>query len=126
MHCPVCRFPTRRVHSYDERTRADLPWAHLRIVLPLPVRKFFGANGRCPRRICTERLPTVEAPGARRTLQLTQRLVALGLALGGKAGVRLSQRWGLGVSRNTLLRVMSRLPQPVFPTPTVLGVDDWA
>jgi transposase len=31
-HCPVCRFPTRRVHSYYERTLADLPWAHLRVV----------------------------------------------------------------------------------------------
>jgi len=40
--------------------------------------------------------------------------------------VRLSQRWGLGVSRNTLLRVMRRLPLPVFPTPPVLGVDDWS
>jgi hypothetical protein len=31
-HCPVCRFPTRRIHSDDERTRAELPWAHVRIV----------------------------------------------------------------------------------------------
>jgi transposase len=125
-HCPVCRFPTRRIHSYYERILADLPWAHLRVVLQLRVRKFFCANGRCTCRIFTERLPTVAAPWARRTLRLTQRLVALGLALGGKAGVRLSQRWGLGVSRNTLLRVMRRLPLPGFPTPTVLGVDDWA
>ena len=28
VHCPGCRFPTRRIHSYDERTLADLPWAH--------------------------------------------------------------------------------------------------
>ena len=125
-HCPVCRFPPRRIHSYYERTLADLPWAHLRVVLQLQVRKFFCANGRCTRRIFTERLPTVAAPWARRTLRLTQRLVALGLALGGKAGVRLSQRWGLGVSRNTLLRVLRRQPLPGFPTPTVLGVDDWA
>jgi transposase len=125
-HCPVCRFPTRRIHSYYERTLADLPWAHLRVVLQLRVRKFFCANGRCTRRIFTERLPTVAAPWARRTLRLAQRLVALGLALGGKAGVRLSQRWGLAVSRNTLLRVIHRQPLPVFPTPTVLGVDDWS
>jgi hypothetical protein len=31
-HCPVCRFPTRRIHRDDERTLADLPWAHLRVV----------------------------------------------------------------------------------------------
>jgi hypothetical protein len=32
VHCPRCRFPTRRLHSDDERTRADLPWAHVRVV----------------------------------------------------------------------------------------------
>jgi len=31
-HCPVCHFPTRRIHSSDERTLADRPWAHLRVV----------------------------------------------------------------------------------------------
>ncbi len=31
-HCPGCRFPTRRIHSDDERSLADLPWAHLRVV----------------------------------------------------------------------------------------------
>jgi transposase len=50
----------------------------------------------------------------------------MGLALGGKAGRRLSQRWGLTVSRNTVLRVRRRQPLPGFPTPTVLGVDDWS
>ncbi len=57
--------------------------------------------------------------------QLTWRVTSR-QALGGKAGVRLSQRGGLGVSRNTLLRVLRRLPLPGFPTPTGLGVDDWA
>jgi transposase len=32
VHCPVCRFPTRRIHRYDQRTLAELPWAHLRVV----------------------------------------------------------------------------------------------
>jgi hypothetical protein len=31
-HCPVCRVPTRRIHSDSERTLADLPWAHFRVV----------------------------------------------------------------------------------------------
>jgi len=48
------------------------------------------------------------------------------MALGGKAGVRLSQDWGLTVSQNTLLRLLRRLPQPIVPTPRVLGVDDFA
>jgi transposase len=61
-HCPVCRFPTRRIHSSYQRTLADLSWAHLRVVLQLWVRKFFCANGRCTRRIFTERRPQLVAP----------------------------------------------------------------
>jgi len=42
------------------------------------------------------------------------------------AGVRLGRAWDLAVSRNTLLRGLRRQPTPSFPTPTVLGVDDFA
>ena len=124
--CPLCTTPARRIHSHYERTLADLPWAAYRVHLQLRVRKWFCRNRSCPRRIFTERLPTVAAPWARRTLRLVQHLVAVGLALGGKAGVHLSQQLALAVSRNTLLRLLRRQPAPSFPTPTVLGVDDFA
>jgi transposase len=94
--------------------------------LQLRVRKWFCRNRSCPRRIFTERLPTVAAPWARRTLRLAQRLAALGVTLGGMAGVRLGRAWDLAVSRNTLLRGVRRQPTLSFPTPTVLGVDDFA
>ena len=124
--CPLCDTPTRRIHSRYTRTLADLPWAEYRVQLQLRVRKWFCPNPRCVRRIFTERLPTVAAPWARQTLRLAQRLVALGVALGGTAGVHLGHQWALVVSRNTLLRVLRRLPVPSLPTPTVLGVDDFA
>ena len=125
-HCPVCRFPTRRIHSYYQRPLADLPWAHLRVVLQLRVRKFFCANGRCTRRIFTERLPQLVAPWARRTPRRVQWLAQIAVALGGTAGAQLSQSLGGAVSRNTRLRVVRQLPLPGHATPTVLGVDDWA
>jgi transposase len=56
VHYPICRLPTRRVHSRYIRTVTDLPWASWRVGLHLQVRKFFSTNGRCPRRIFTERL----------------------------------------------------------------------
>jgi len=124
--CPLCATPARRIHSTYGRTLADLPWAQYRVCLQLRVRKWFCGNRRCRRRIFTERLPTVAAPWARRTLRLAQRLVALGMALGGKAGVPLGHAWAVVVSRNTLLRVLRQQPTPSFPTPTVLGVDDFA
>jgi transposase len=68
----------------------------------------------------------VAAPWARRTRRLVQRLVALGLALGGRAGVLLSHTWDVAVSRHTLLRVLRQFAGPEAPTPTVLGVDDFA
>jgi transposase len=40
--------------------------------------------------------------------------------------VRLGHAWDLAVSRNTLLRGLRRQSTPSFPTPTVLGVDDFA
>jgi transposase len=124
--CPLCATPARRIHSDYGRTLADLPWAQYRVCLQLRVRKWFCRNRSCPRRIFTERLPTVAAPWARRTLRLAQRLIALGMALGGKAGVRLGHQWDQGVSRHTLLRLLRKLPLPAVPTPRVLGVDDFA
>jgi transposase len=124
--CPLCATPARRIHSAYGRTLADLPWAQYRVCLQLRVRKWFCRNRACHRRIFTERLPTIAAPWARRTLRLAERLVALGVALGGTAGVRLGHAWDLAVSRNTLLRGLRRQSTPAFPTPTVLGVDDFA
>src|SRR5215471_9786042 len=124
--CPLCATPARRIHSDYGRTLADLPWAQYRVCLQLRVRKWLCRNRACPRRIFTERLPTVAAPWARRPLRLAQRLLALGVALGGKAGVRLGHAWDLWVSRNTLLRLLRRQPEPEAPTPRVLGVDDFA
>jgi transposase len=120
--CPLCTTPAHRIHSHYERTLADLPWAAYGVRLQLRVRKWLCGNRACRRRIFTERLPTIAAPWAR----LTQRLVALGIAVGGKAGVHLGHAWDLVVSRNMLLRLLRRLPQPLLPTPRVLGVDNFA
>src|SRR5262249_12040914 len=124
--CPLCATPARRIHSDYGRTLADLPWAQYRVCLQLRVRKWFCRNRACRRRIFTERLPTVAAPWARRTLRLAQRLGALRVALGGPAGGQLGHQWALAVSRNALLRLLGKLPLPAVPTPRVLGVDDFA
>jgi len=57
---------------------------------------------------------------------LAARLTALAVALGGAAGVWLSQQLDIAVSRNTLLRLLRLLPVPSRDTPRVLGVDDFA
>ena len=124
--CPVCAVCTRRVHSRYTRTLADLPWGTTRVRWQLCVRKFVCPNAQCSRRVFTERLPGVVAPWARLTQRLAAWLLAIGLALGGAAGVRLSRRLGLMISRQTLLRMVRRLPLSCDRTPRVLGVDDFA
>lgn len=123
---PVYTTPASRIHSHYERTLAELPWAAYRVRLQLRVRKWFGHHPCYRCRVFTERLPTVAAPWARRTLRLAHRLLALGVALGGRAGGRLGHAWDVAVSRHTLLRGLRRHPLPVLPTPLVLGVDDFA
>jgi transposase len=125
-HCPSCSQPSERVHSRYQRTLADLPWADFQVRLEVRVRKFFCGNAACHQRIFTERLPDVAQPWARRTLRLAQSLLAVGVALGGHAGSRLTQRLQRPTPPASLLRVVQHAPIPPTPTLHALGVDDWA
>src|SRR4051794_34173455 len=124
--CRLCGRRSKRVHSRYERTLADLPWGAYAIIIRLRVRRLFCRNTRCERRIFAERLSAIALPWARRTRRLDTRLMALGLALGGSAGVRLGAKLGLAASRNTLLRQVRQASVPSAVTPSALGVDDWA
>jgi len=92
----------------------------------LHVRKFFCRTAPCPRRIFTERLPTVVAPSARTTVRLTALLQAIAFALGGEAGARLAQRLGIAARPTMLIATIRRTPSPQHPSPHALGVDDRA
>jgi transposase len=124
--CPLCGRRSKRVHSRYKRTLADLPWGAYAVTIRLRVRRLFCRNAGCERRIFAERLPGIALPWARRTRRLDAHLTALGLALGGSAGVRLGAKLGLAVSRNTLLRRVRQTPVPSAMIPSALGVDDWA
>lgn len=126
--CPGCTRPSCRVHSYYERRLADLPWNGIPVEIRLRTRRFFCDTHACAQRIFTERLPETTETYARRTLRMDQALRWLALALGGEAGARTARRLGLGVSGDTLLRHLRRMPvrKPVPIAPRVLGMDDWA
>lgn len=51
---------------------------------------------------------------------------AIGLALGGAAGVRLSKQLGYELSRNALLNLLAKQPLPLVESVKTLGVDDFA
>jgi transposase len=124
--CPLCQHPASRRHSRYRRTLADLPLADCTVQIHLHVRKFFCDNPACMRKIFTERVPTLAAPFAHRTLRVAAAQTRLGLALGGIAAARVSQHVHLPASRDTFLRLIRRAPLPNHLPPTSIGVDDWA
>jgi transposase len=124
--CPRCAVPSSSVHSRYQRHLTDLPWGTRSVRLQLTVRKFVCRNPSCRRRIFTERVPALAAAYARRTQRLATVLQAIGVALGGQAGARLTQCLGFPASRDTLLRLVRRLPLPAVLPLVAIGVDDWA
>jgi len=124
--CPLCGRASPRIHSRYQRTLADLPWATFHVRLEVRVRKFFCTNTACQRRIFTERLPDVAQPWARRTLRLADSLLAVGVALGGRAGSRLTQRLQRPTPPATLLQVVHHAAVPQPPELHAVGVDEWS
>ena len=124
--CPACSSLSARVHSRYIRTVADLPWQGVRVRFRLHTRRFFCDHSSCWRQTFSERLPDTVAPYARRTVRLNAALRTIGFALGGEAGNRLAEGLSLPASPATLLRRVRQNVLPVFATPRVLGVDDWA
>src|SRR5215216_183269 len=124
--CPRCGEASARVHSYYTRSPHDLPISAYRVRAVLHVRRFRCPNPACATVTFAERLPNFLLPHAQRTVRLREALQHLGLALGGAAGARTSQRLHLPASRDTVLRLVRHLPTPPVATPRVLGVDDFA
>ena len=118
--CPLCATPARRIHSDYGRTLADSVGA-----LPRPPsapRPQVVLPQSCLPSPYLHRTPAHGGRSwARRTLRLAHRLGALGVALGGTAGVQLGHQWDLVVSRNTLLRLLRKLSLPAAPRPGCSG-----
>lgn len=124
--CPGCSTPSRRVHSRYRRRLADTAITGREVVIVLRVRRLFCGNTGCGRRTFAEQVPGLAARYGRRTLLLQRVLSAVALALGGRAGARLTGHSAARVSRMTLLRQIRALPDPAPVRPRVLGVDDFA
>jgi transposase len=124
--CPICKEESTAVHSWYERTPADLPSCGNLVRICLQVRRFFCRNIRCPRKIFCERLPQLIRKYARRTMRLAESLTILAFALGGIGGERIVSKLGMPASRDTLLRLIRKKADEPHPEPRVIGVDDWA
>lgn len=124
--CPHCHtLSTARYERY-RRHLADLPCAGQSVHLQVELWRYRCDCPTCPQRTFVERLSGWAPERARRTDRMREKLVAIGLANGGRAGARQAQALGLPVSMRTLLRLLHALPLPEAAVPRVLGVDDWA
>ncbi len=124
--CPGCGALSDRVHSRYERRLSDSAISGRGVLIGLRVRRLFCDNPECAKKTFAEAVPELAARYGRRTTALERVLCAVALALGGRAGARLTQRLAAAVSRMTLLRLIRALPDPEYTTPRVLGVDDFA
>jgi transposase len=124
--CPGCGVVSRRVHSHYQRQLADSGSGGQEVLIHLQARRFLCGNHACAKTTFAEQVPGLTTRYGRRTCGLQAVLRAVGLALGGRAGARLTGRLACSASRSTLLRLIRAAPDPDGRTPLVLGVDDFA
>lgn len=124
--CPLCGTPASRVHSRYTRLIADLPCGGQPIRIQLQVRKCFCEVSTCARKIFTERLTPFVDAFARVTQRLFQIVQIVGLATGGRLGVRVTDRLGIETSRHTILRRIMALPTEPVGAVSQIGIDDFS
>jgi hypothetical protein len=124
--CPVCGRPSSRVHSRYVRCLADRGVGGRDVTIQLRVRRFFCGNPQCPRQIFAEQVDGLTEPYRRCSPALKTVLADLGLALGGRAGERMTARLDAQRSRTTLLRLVRHLPDPTPGPLRAIGVDEFA
>ncbi len=108
------------------RQLRDAAVAGGQVVILLRVRRFRCGNAACPVVTFAEQVAGLTSPYSRFTPLLPGLLTQIGLALAGRAGVRLAAALGVPVGRDTLLRLVKALPEPAAGLVPVLGVDDFA
>jgi transposase len=125
--CPACGQVSRRVHSRYERRLCDTAIGGQETIIHLQVRRFLCLEGACPKKTFAEQVPGLTSRYGRHSVGLRAVLREVALALGGRAGARLTEHLAAAVNRMTLIRMIRSLPDPDVTTgPRVLGVDDFA
>ena len=124
--CRHCGRVSGRVHGSYVRQLRDAAVGGVQLVIALRVRRFCCGNAACPAVTFAEQVAGLTSPHSRFTQLLRGLLTQIGLALAGRAGVRLAAAAGVAVGRDTLLRLVKALPDPAAGPVPVVGVDDFA
>jgi transposase len=124
--CRACGTRSGRVHAGYRRSLADLPLSGRRVRVVVSIRRFKCPDPTCTQATFSEQIIGLTAPFARRTPAMTTGLLALALALAGRAGARLAAQLGMPCCRDVLLKLIRVQPAPEPTAVTRLGVDDFA
>lgn len=95
--CSACGTRSSRVHGRYRRSLADALLAGRRTRVVAVVRRFKCSRTSCAQSTYSEQIPGLTTPFARRTPLVTEQLVAIALALAGRAGARLGPSWACRV-----------------------------
>ncbi|MFD4139767.1 transposase family protein [Streptomyces sp. NPDC058572] len=123
----ACRCGRRsgRVHGWYVRQLRDAAVGGLGVVIELCIRRLRCENPACTAVTFAEQVSGLTTH-SRCTPLLRGVLTQIGLALAGRAGVRMAAAVGVVVGRDTLLRLVRALSDPEVGEVEVLGVDDFA
>jgi transposase len=120
--CPGCGTAAARVHGYCERTVTDVPVDGRRVLAKVRARRMRCEVLDCSVQTFREQVRGIFDRYQRRTLRLSGQAGAVARELAGRAGARLLPALGICASRDTLLRVLLRIPLPAAVVPRVLGM----
>ena len=97
-------------------------------MLDLRLGRWRCLNEQCSRKTFVERLPSVAAPMARRTVRVAEIVRLFGHAAGGLPSERLLARLAMPVSDNAILRQLKRhVRERADPAPLrAIAIDDWS
>jgi transposase len=126
--CPVCGDVSTSRHDWHRRRLQDLPVQGTPLVLDLRLGRWRCLNERCNRKTFVERLPSVAAPMARRTVRVAEIVRLFGHAAGGLPSERLLARLAMPISDNAILRQLKRhVRERADSAPLrVIAIDDWS
>jgi transposase len=125
--CPKCAWRSHQVHGRYHRNLVDRSCFGLPVAISVEIRRFKCGNACCAVRTFAEPLGELATRMQRRTNRLTEALCQIGYSLGGAAAGRLAAHLGIGVSGDTVLRILRRRGcPPSLQPPVVVGIDDWA
>ncbi|MDA1129275.1 MAG: ISL3 family transposase, partial [Chloroflexi bacterium] len=125
VQCPLCGVASRRVHSVYQRKALDLPWFSWPVQLAIQARRFFCDTPACRRRIFTEPFPKVLDRYALQTQRTLHLLLELAHCSNAEMAATVARLLGFMTSPDSLIRIQ-RQETFSFPSPRVVGVDEFA